>query len=117
MFHNVSDCMVVCSSILFLIESVVSIFASMRGNWNAKIRVQQMAAVASEMDSAANTPLTPQKLGRISANGTKRITFRSSAMNTEIFAAPKATNMFWQARCRPNMLIPVRNMGSAVSTV
>ncbi len=53
--------------------------------------VQQTAAVASAMLSAANTPLTPQKLGRISAGGTRRMTFLRRAMNSDIEVNMDAT--------------------------
>ena len=45
----------------------------------AKISVQQMAAVASEIPSAAYTPGIPMKRGRISASGMSNITLRNRA--------------------------------------
>lgn len=60
--------------------------------------VQQIAAVVSEIASAANMPCTPNQFGRNMAKGIKSITFRSSAMKIDIFAFPRATNIFWHAR-------------------
>lgn len=76
-----------------------------------------MAAVASEIDSARNTPFIPQKCGNSRASGTSRNTLRSRAMNTEMRAAPRATNVFWQARCNPKILMPDRKSGITRSTV
>lgn len=50
--------------------------------------VQQMAAVASDMASAAYTPATPIKCGSINANGISRITLRSNAMKWIFWPAP-----------------------------
>lgn len=61
------------------------------GNVIMNMIVQQTAAVASAMLSAANTPLTPQKLGRIRASGTRRMTFLRRAMNSDIEVNMDAT--------------------------
>ena len=61
-------------------------FPRIFGNCQANNSVQQMAAVASEMPSAANTPMTPSPCGSTNASGMSRKTLRNSAMNTEILA-------------------------------
>ena len=53
-----------------------------------------MAAVASEIASAAYTPVTPIKFGKINASGINRIALRNRAMKIEIRACPNATNIF-----------------------
>ena len=63
------------------------------------------------MLSAAKTPFTPQSPGSRTASGTSSITFLSRAMNREIFACPRAMNVFWQALCSPNIVIPERKYG------
>ena len=35
----------------------------------------------------------------------------------EILACPNATNMFWQARCKPKIVMPPRKTGMAQLTV
>ena len=70
------------------------IFLSILGNCQKNSSVQQMAAVASDMASAAYTPATPIKCGSINANGISRITLRSNAMKMDILACPNATNIF-----------------------
>ena len=77
---------------------------------------QQIAAVASAMLSAAKTPVTPQNFGRIMARGTSSMTFLSRAIKSEILAWPRAMNVFWQALCSPNMVIPERKYGIILST-
>ena len=67
--------------------------------------------------SAAYTPATPIKCGNINANGINRIALRNKAMKIEIFACPKATNIFWQARCNPKIVIPPKKTGIAQRTV
>ena len=76
-----------------------------------------MAAVASDIDSAAYTPVTPMNRGSISAKGISSITLRSRAMKIDILACPNATNIFWQARCSPKMLMPPRKTGIVQRTV
>ena len=87
------------------------------GNCQTKIKVQQTAAAASETPSAAYTPIPPIQRGNSRANGTNNITLRNKAMKTDTLAWPSATNMFWQARCRPKIVIPARNTGKVCSTV
>ena len=70
------------------------ILLSILGNCQKNSSVQQMAAVASDMASAAYTPATPIKCGSINANGISRITLRSNAMKMDILACPNATNIF-----------------------
>ena len=74
------------------------IFPNILGNCQKNNKVQQIAAVASDIASAAYTPATPIKCGNINANGINRIALRNKAMKIEIFACPKATNIFWQAQ-------------------
>ena len=71
------------------------IFPNILGNCQKNNKVQQIAAVASDIASAAYTPATPIKCGNINANGINRIALRNKAMKIEIFACPKATNIFW----------------------
>ena len=66
----------------------------MRGKKYTNSNVQQIAAAASEIASAANTPLTPIKLGRSKASGIKRITLRNKAIKMDILLCPKATKVF-----------------------
>ena len=80
-------------------KALLWIFPNILGNCQKNNKVQQIAAVASDIASAAYTPATPIRCGNINANGISRITLRSKAMKIEIFACPKATNIFWQARC------------------
>ena len=61
------------------------------GNVIMNMIVQQTAAVASAILSAANTPLTPQRRGRISASGMRRMTFLRRAMNSDIEVNMDAT--------------------------
>ena len=53
-----------------------------------------MAAVASDIASAAYTPVTPIKCGNINASGINKITLRNKAIKIEILACPSATNIF-----------------------
>ena len=53
-----------------------------------------MAATASEMPSAAKTPVTPIHRGNNKTKGTSSITLRNRAIKIEIRACPKATNIF-----------------------
>lgn len=64
------------------------ILLSILGNCQKNSSVQQMAAVASDMASAAYTPATPIKCGSINANGISRITLRSNAMKWIFWPAP-----------------------------
>ena len=48
--------------------------------------MQQIAAVISATLSAANTPVTPMNFGRMKARGTRRMTFLSKAMKSDILA-------------------------------
>ncbi len=80
-------------------------------------KVQQIAAVASDIASAAYTPVTPIKCGNINASGINSIALRNKAMKIEIFACPKATNIFWQARCNPKIVIPPKKTGIVQRTV
>lgn len=73
--------------------------------------VQHIAAVASDIASAAYTPVTPIKCGNINASGINSIALRNKAMKIEIRACPNATNIFWQARCNPKIVIPPKNTG------
>ena len=93
------------------------IFPNILGNCQKNNKVQQIAAVASDIASAAYTPATPIKCGNINANGINRIALRNKAMKIEIFACPKATNIFWQARCNPKIVIPPKKTGIAQRTV
>lgn len=49
------------------------------------------------------------KWGSVTADGTNRNTLRSRAIKTDTLACPNATNMFWQARCIPKMVMPARD--------
>ena len=69
------------------------IFPKILGNRQKNNKVQQIAAVASDIASAAYTPATPIKCGNINANGISRIALRSKAMKIEIFACPKAGSL------------------------
>ena len=93
------------------------IFPNILGNCQKNNKVQQIAAVVSDIASAAYTPATPIKCGNINANGINRIALRNKAMKIEIFACPKATNIFWQARCNPKIVIPPKNTGIVQRTV
>ena len=93
------------------------IFPNILGNCQKNNKVQQIAAVASDIASAAYTPATPIKCGNINANGINRIALRNKAMKIEIFACPKATNIFWQARCNPKIVIPPKKTGIVQRTV
>ena len=61
------------------------IFPNILGNCQKNNKVQQIAAVASDIASAAYTPATPIKCGNINANGINRIALRNKAMKIEIF--------------------------------
>ena len=63
------------------------IFPNILGNCQKNNKVQQIAAVASDIASAAYTPATPIKCGNINANGINRIALRNKAMKIEIFAS------------------------------
>lgn len=94
-----------------------AILPKILGNCQKNSSVQQTAAVASDTASAAYTPVTPMKRGSISASGINKITLRSKAMKIEILACPSATNIFWQARCNPKIVMPARNTGIVRRTV
>ena len=98
-------------------KALLWIFPNILGNCQKNNKVQQIAAVASDIASAAYTPATPIRCGNINANGISRITLRSKAMKIEFFACPKATNIFWQARCNPKIVIPPKKTGIVQRTV
>ena len=46
-----------------------------------------------------------------------KMILRNRAIKVEILACPNATNMFWQARCKPKIVMPPRKTGMAQLTV
>lgn len=55
--------------------------------------VHKIAAVASAIDSAAKTPVTPINFDSIKTRGTNKNTLRNSAINKDTLACPNARNM------------------------
>ena len=45
------------------------------------------------IDSAQIIPFTPKKIGKVSAKGTNKITFRNKAMMREVLAFPNPTKV------------------------
>ena len=70
------------------------IFPNILGNCQKNNKVQQIAAVASDIASAAYTPATPIKCGNINANGINRIALRNKAMKIEILLVPRLQTYF-----------------------
>lgn len=69
-------------------------FSQYFGNCQKNNKVQQIAAVASDIASAAYTPATPIKCGNINANGINRIALRNKAMKIEILLVPRLQTYF-----------------------
>ena len=70
------------------------IFPNILGNCQKNNKVQQIAAVASDIASAAYTPATPIKCGNINANGINRIALRNKAMKIEFLLVPRLQTYF-----------------------
>ena len=75
-------------------KALLWIFPNILGNCQKNNKVQQIAAVASDIASAAYTPATPIRCGNINANGISRITLRSKAMKIEILLVPRLQTYF-----------------------
>lgn len=75
-------------------KALLWIFPNILGNCQKNNKVQQIAAVASDIASAAYTPATPIRCGNINANGISRITLRSKAMKIEFLLVPRLQTYF-----------------------